>query len=148
MMQHGIEDDLVVLKLTNNENVFTCLEHAVDMYDIRSGIIISGIGMIKDFELGYFDPEGYKTKDFPEPHELLSMNGSIAFVKDEDPKERLIPHVHCSVADREHHCWGGHLHGASVNIINEITILRLTKLNLTRIKNKTTGLYELDIVEP
>jgi predicted DNA-binding protein with PD1-like motif len=59
----------------------------------------------------------------------------------------LIPHIHCSVADSEHQLWGGHLNKARVNVINEITILKLDKLNLTRIKNEETGLMELNIEE-
>ena len=142
-MQSGLEGDFIVLKLNNNENVFECIHETVVKYNIKSGLILTGIGMIKDFELGYFDPGGYIIDHFSEPHELVTMSGSIVFPKN-DPKN-AIPHIHCTVADHSHHVFGGHLHKATVNIINEISIKRLNDLNLKRIKNDQTGLMELNI---
>lgn len=143
IMQIGIESNIIVLKLTNDEDVFQSIKNAVKKHEIRSGIIITGIGMLKDFELGYFDPGGYKTKFFTEPHELVSMMGSIAYSKDEGAK--FLPHIHCSVADRKHHVFGGHLYKGRVNVVNEITMLRLDELRLNRVKNEKTNLMELNI---
>ena len=142
-MQVSRESNIIVLKLNNDEDVFESLERVVTEYEIRSGLIVSGIGMLKEFELGYFDPGGYKTTFFTEPHELVSMSGSIAYAMDDDSK--LLPHIHCGVANREHQLFGGHLHRAKVNVVNEITILRLAGLKLTRVKNEFTGLMELNI---
>lgn len=142
-MQIGIDNNIIILKLKNNEDIFESIRQLVHDKNIQSGIILGGIGMIKDFELGYFDPKGYKTKNFAEPHELVSMTGSIAFTQEEPTQ--FLPHIHCSVADRNHQVWGGHLHKAKVNVVNEITLLRLDKLKLTRIKNDVTGLMELNI---
>jgi predicted DNA-binding protein with PD1-like motif len=142
-MQIGADSDLIILKLNNDENLFESLEKAITDSHILSGVILSGIGMIKHFELGYFDPDGYKTTTFAEPHELVSMSGSIAF--DNEDKSKLLLHIHCTVADREHKVFGGHLNMATVNVINEITIQPLTGITLTRIKSDTTGLMELNI---
>jgi predicted DNA-binding protein with PD1-like motif len=71
------------------------------------------------------------------------MSGSIAYSKD-DP-DKLLLHIHCTVADRDHHVFGGHLNKATVNVINEISILKLNELVLNRIKNEETGLMELNI---
>jgi predicted DNA-binding protein with PD1-like motif len=142
-MQSGIENNLIICKLQNNEDLFESLNYLIKKYNINSGLILTGIGMLKEFELGYFDPGGYKTKFFQEPHELISLSGSIAINK-EDPTE-VILHVHCSVADRENQLWGGHLHKAKVNVVNEITIFKLEELQLNRIKNDSTGLMELNV---
>ncbi len=142
-MQFGVENNIIVLKLENDEDVFESIEHIVHKNNIRAGVIQGGIGMIKNFELGYYDPCGYQTKNFIEPHELISMTGSIAFAREDESK--LLLHIHCSVGDRNHQVWGGHLLKAKVNVINEITILKFDKLILNRIKNETTGLMELSI---
>jgi predicted DNA-binding protein with PD1-like motif len=142
-MQNGLDDKFIVIKLSNNEDLFDSLKIVIESNEIRSGIILSGIGMLKEFELGYFDPDGYKTRFFSEPHELVSMSGSIAYAKTDT--SNLIPHIHCAIADREHQVWGGHLNKAKVNVVNEITILKLSELKLTRLKNDTTGLMELNI---
>jgi predicted DNA-binding protein with PD1-like motif len=142
-MESEIEDNFIVVKLENDDDLFKNIKEVTGKYNIRSGLILTGIGMIKDFELGYFDPEGYKTSSFSEPHELVSMSGSIAFDKN-DPNN-LLPHIHCAVAGRDHHVFGGHLNKATVNVINEITIVRLNDLILNRLKNETTGLMELNI---
>lgn len=143
IMQSGIEEDFIIIKLSHNENVQNSISGIAENYNIKSGLILTGIGMIKDFELGYFKPSGYKISHFEPPHELISMSGSIAYAID-DPKHP-ISHIHCSVADQNHHVFGGHLHKATVNIINEITIKRLNDLNLKRIRNNETGLMELNI---
>jgi predicted DNA-binding protein with PD1-like motif len=142
-MQYGMDSKILVVKLVNGEDVFRAIEDATRKYNIRSGIILGGIGMLRDFELGYFEPGGYKTKVFDKPHELVSMTGSIAYSKTEPHK--FLPHIHCTLADSEHKMFGGHLYKGTVNVINEITILQLDKLKLTRIKNETTGLMELNI---
>jgi predicted DNA-binding protein with PD1-like motif len=142
-MQIGIESNIIVLKLTNDEDVFQSIENAVKTHKIRSGIIITGIGMLKEFELGYFNPDGYKTKFFTESFELVSMMGSIAYSRDEEAK--FLPHIHCSVADRNHQVFGGHLNKGRVNVVNEITLLRLDELKLNRVKNESTNLMELNI---
>ena len=142
-MQTGIETNIIICKLINNEDLFVSLDYLINKYNIKSGLILTGIGMLKEFELGYFEPGGYKTKFFQEPHELINLSGSIAINK-KDPNE-IIPHVHCSVADWKNQLWGGHLLKAKVNVVNEITILKLEELQLNRIKNDSTGLMELNI---
>jgi predicted DNA-binding protein with PD1-like motif len=142
-MQFGVDGAVIVVKLSNNDDVFEKYKEIIQKNNIRSGIILSGIGMLKDFELGYFDPGGYKTRTFSEPHELVSMSGSIAYAQNDNTN--LLLHIHCSVANREHQVFGGHLNKATVNVVNEITILRLNELNLNRIKNEKTGLMELNI---
>ena len=144
-MQSGIENNIIIIKLENNEDVFESLTYAVKEFNIRSGLILSGIGMLKEFELGYYSTAGYITRFFKIPHELISLKGSIAFGIEDDNQEKLLLHIHCALADDKQQVWGGHLHKAKVNVINEITLLRLENVQLTRIKNNTTGLMELNI---
>jgi predicted DNA-binding protein with PD1-like motif len=142
-MQSGMDANVLVLKLVNDEDLFECLDRAAWEHNIRSGIILGGLGMLKDFELGYYDPEGYKTQNFAEPHELVSMTGSIAI--DKDNPEKLLPHIHVNMGNRSHQVFGGHLIKGTVNVVNEIFILKLENLMLNRVKNPTTGLMELNV---
>ena len=144
-MQSAIDSNVVVLKLTDGDDLFKSLGAATDKYKIYSGIIVSGLGMLREFELGYFEPGGYKTKYFEEPHELVSMTGSIVYVDKKHKDDVFMPHIHCAVGDSDHRVWGGHLNKGTVNVVNEITILRLTSTRFTRVKNDKTGLMELNI---
>lgn len=104
------------------------LEHGEDILEsftkIASGesytmVVTTGLGMISDFELGFFDEGTYIRQRFDEPHELLSLQGSVSSEGD----NRV--HVHASVASREHEAFGGHLLGGKVWMSNEILLLRL-----------------------
>jgi hypothetical protein len=75
--------------------------------------------MIHDFEIGYFDNGNYIKRKFMEPHELLSMQGSVAV----DGEPRV--HVHLTVADKDHNAFGGHLLSGQAWMSNEICLLRM-----------------------
>ena len=54
------------------------LEKICKKHDVKTAVVISGIGQLKDFKLGYFREKGdYTPEAFHEPHELLSMLGNI-----------------------------------------------------------------------
>ncbi|MCJ7463961.1 MAG: DUF296 domain-containing protein, partial [Thermoplasmata archaeon] len=78
-----------------------------------------GLGMIHDFELGYFDKGRYLKKAFSEPHELLALQGSVA----SEGEPRI--HIHATVADAKHNAFGGHLMRGKVWMSNEIGLLLL-----------------------
>jgi len=69
--------------------------------------------------LGYFDRGSYLRKAFDEPHELLSLQGTISSEGD----NRI--HIHASVADKQHRSFGGHLMRGKVWMSNEISLLML-----------------------
>lgn len=138
-MESAEEDGIVIVKLQQDEDLLSSLEMVCERHRINSGIILSGIGMLKGAEIGYFNGREYIKKRFPEPLELVSLIGSIAY-----GKERTI-HLHCALADEEHKLIGGHLFKGTVNVINEITILKLNKMTLRRELNESRGLMELVI---
>lgn len=106
------------MRLGHGEDILKSLGEAAD--DINATMVVaSGIGMISDFELGYFDRGNYLRKEFLEPHELLSLQGTVSSQGD----NRI--HVHVSVADREHKAFGGHLMKGRVWMSNEISLLLL-----------------------
>lgn len=81
---------------------------------------ISGLGAVKDVELGYFDvhDKTYIRKNFgPEDLELIHLSGNVT-VKDDE----AFVHLHTVVSDREFRCYAGHLFEATVAITAELFI--------------------------
>ena len=134
-MEFKTESNVVVVKLCDGEDFFESMEKIVKKCNIESGIVLCGIGQLKNFELGYFDGKKYVRKTFEKPMELVSMQGSIAGTF----------HIHCALADEKQRIYGGHLFKGVVGVVNEIVILKLNKIKLKREKDKKTGLKPLKI---
>jgi len=138
-MQSSVEGNTIMLRLEDGEDVFQCLKKVVKKHKVKSAVVVSGIGMLKNFELGYFDGERYHKRKFQECHELLSMHGTITTL------DEISIHLHCSLSNKAHQAIGGHLTGAKVGVLNEICLLRLDEMSLSRKLNPKTGLKELII---
>lgn len=124
-MQHSKSGQLHILRLDDGEDIVESILKSVG--DSRSTMLIcTGLGMITDFELGYFERGQYISRAFSEPHELLSIQGAISGYGE----DRV--HVHVAVADKEHRMFGGHLLKGKVWMSNEIGVLRLDGVRSTR----------------
>ncbi|MEM3444798.1 MAG: DUF296 domain-containing protein [Thermoplasmata archaeon] len=135
-MQYAKEGNYFVLKAEDGENLFEVLESFIRAEQVNSGVILAGIGMLRDFELGYFDGNEYHRKKYRKPHELVSIKGTIA---------DGVLHLHAALANEKHELIGGHLFKATTCILNEIFIQKLEKVKLARVKNEKTGLMEMVI---
>lgn len=140
IMKSGEDKSLIVAKFEDGEDLFESLNTTIERYGIQSGIVLTGIGMLRNFVLGYFDGKIYQKKEFKEPCELVSLQGSIT-----TEKETVI-HLHASLAEESNNVVGGHLFQAEVCMLNEIVLRRLNDLTFTRKENPVTGLKELDIL--
>ena len=124
-MQQGRSGQVHILRLDDGEDIIDSILKSAR--DSRSTMLIcTGLGMITDFELGYFEKGEYISKSYSEPHELLSIQGVISGYGE----HRV--HIHVSVADREHRMFGGHLLRGKAWMANEIGILRLDGVRSTR----------------
>jgi len=124
-MQRARSRDVELLRLEHGEDILeSVLGAAKD--DGATLIISTGLGMIHDFELGYFDRGNYLRKAFDEPFELLSMAGTVS--SEGEPRV----HIHVTVADKEHGAFGGHLLRGKVWMSNEIGLLRLDGVSTCR----------------
>lgn len=136
-----MEDDLILLKFKDGEDFFQKLKEEISRHHIRSGLILSGVGMLRRLTLGYFMGDGkYNEISVTDPVELTSMQGNIAMAE-----EDVAFHIHITGAMRGGKVVGGHLISATVNVVNELVILKLDKIRLKRILNERTGLLELFI---
>ena len=115
----------MVLRLDHGEDILESVRASVESE--RSTLAVTaGLGMISDFELGYFDQGEYITEHFEEAHELLSMQGSVS----SDGDQRI--HIHVTVADKSHEAFGGHLLSGKAWMSNEIFLTRLEGVRSVR----------------
>ncbi len=138
-MQSAMEGKLVLAKFSDGEDVFADLEAVARAHEIDSGAVLWGIGMLQDFEIGFFGAHGYEKKLYRDRHELIALHGSIAMRA--DPKF----HLHVAVAGPDHSVVGGHLFRAKACVVNEVCIERLEKIRLNRTRNPKTTLNELEV---
>lgn len=137
-MEVARTEDHILLRLSHGENVIESIEKI--MVDEKSTfVVVTGVGMLTDFELGYFDKGRYVKKTFHAPHELVSLQGSVA--SEGDPRM----HIHAVVANREQHAFGGHLFKGRVWMSNEIGFLRLHGVDSKRRMDKEKGVAVLHV---
>jgi len=139
-MQSSEDTNFIMIKLSDGEDLFSSLEEIVKKHDIKAGAFLCGVGMLRDFETGYWTGKEYESEMHESPHELLHFGGSIATV---DGKPMF--HIHCTVAGRDHRVIGGHANKATVAMLNEIVIRKFENMDLTRKLNPNSGLVELEI---
>jgi len=141
-MEYTQSGDVILVRLYQDEDLFEQLTRVADACDIQTGIVISGIGMLKQAELNFFVKNGeYSAVLFPEPMELVSMTGSI-IRQDED----LHFHLHAVLARHTKEAVAGHLSKGKVNVTNEIAVLK-TGAKASRKIDPATGLMALSLGE-
>jgi len=143
-MQVVEDGGTVVIRLHEGEDFFPTLLEALAVVGLSHGVILTGVGMLTDFELGWFAhaSKSYVKRTFEEPHELVAMSGTVA-VSADDPNT-VMPHVHAAMAGPGLSLVGGHLWKATVTVLNEISIQRIDR-GMVRRLNPSTGLLELDL---
>ncbi|MCL4330691.1 MAG: DUF296 domain-containing protein [Candidatus Thermoplasmatota archaeon] len=137
-MMHRRENDTIILKVEDGEDVLETLGRIAEFYRVESGTIQWGIGMLHDIEIGYFNGKEYEKKKYDESAEIVSFHGSIAA---NDPRF----HIHTSFAGRDHAVHGGHLFSAKVGPLLEVEIHVVNTIRISREINKKSGLKEISI---
>ena len=130
------------LRLDRDEDLFTQLEAWAAKEGLKSGHL-SGIGVLKDIELGFYhlSRKEYDRRPFPNEAELLSLDGNLSFL---DGKPFF--HIHTVLADEEYRAFGGHLFSAKVGITCEINFRPFDK-EIVRLPNKEIGLNLLSFCQ-
>jgi predicted DNA-binding protein with PD1-like motif len=137
-MEYRETDSLILIRLYHEEDLFDSLRKVCSESNLRTGIIVSGVGMLKQAELAYFVSSGrYAPALFPEPLELVSLTGNIVF---QDGEYHM--HLHAVLADSEKSTVAGHLSKGKVNVTNELAILK-TSIEARRRLDEATGLMAL-----
>jgi len=137
-MEVARKDAFVLIRLEHGEDIMDSIKQTIK--EERSTMIIfSGLGMISEFELGYFDRGNYLRRSYVEPHELLALQGTIAT----EGEPRI--HIHATVANKEHDAFGGHLMRGKAWMSNEIGLVRLERLISIRSLDSEKGVGILHI---
>ncbi len=125
-MEYKIQDDMLVGKLEHEEDLFGQLKKIYEDVDSKGMLILSGIGMLENFELGYyqFEKGSYEFKKYDTPMELVSMKGSIA-------SDGSI-HIHAALAGDDHVLQGGHLKGGNVFNVLELGMFVSQDIEMAR----------------
>ena len=137
-MQSREESGLVFIRLFPGEDIYQELTVACRKHEVKTAVVLCGIGMLKQFELGYFRKKGdYAPQEFQEPYELLSLAGNIS-----KQGEEYSFHLHAALGSEDKAAVGGHLLRGTVEVTNEIVILK-TNLEVKRILDDKTGLQAM-----
>jgi len=105
------DSSVLLIRLDNGEDFYGTLYDVLKESKFSSGVFLSGIGMLKDFEIGWFNmgTKKYEIESYAEAYELLSLCGNLS-VKDGE----LFAHFHASLSGRDHRVIGGHLFNGTV----------------------------------
>ena len=139
-MEHRVDGCKVFVRLHKGDDFFSALEKACEEAGIVSAGVATGIGMLSDFELGYFRGKSdYAREKFTKPHELLALSGIIL---KQDGKYNF--HLHAVLGGEDKSVKGGHLFSAKVAVTAEIMLLK-SDAELKRVLEEDTGLMGLTL---
>ena len=132
-VEHSGQNFLVYIQI--DEPVMETLTSVCKNNGIMNGQI-SGIGAVKEIEMGAYDldSKSYLRKQYPDNHELISFQGNIT-LKDGNP----FIHAHITIGNHELHTRGGHLFEMKVAVVGEF-IIRNIESNVHREFDKNIGL--------
>ncbi len=136
-METKEKQGLVFIRLFPDEDFYDSLEKACEKHGVTTAVVLSGLGQLKDFKLGYFKEKGdYTPQGFEKPHELLALTGNVS--KQEDYEF----HIHACMGNQDKKVIGGHLIEGTVEVTNEIVLLK-TDLEINRKEEESSGLKGL-----
>ena len=117
-MQSKEEGNIIFIRLFPDEELQEKLKETCRLYNVKTAVVLSGIGQLKKIQLGYFrGKNNYSPENFDAPHELLSLTGNIC-KQDGD----YLLHLHVVLGNEKKNTVGGHLIDGKVEITNEIVM--------------------------
>ena len=137
-MQSKEKDNLIFMRLFPDEDIHEKLIEVCKLHKVKTAVILSGVGQLKKFQLGYFKKKNnYAAETFDPPYELLSLTGNICYQNNE-----YIIHIHAVLSDDKKNTVACHLIKGKVEITNEIVLLK-TRISIARRFEEETGLKEM-----
>jgi len=132
------KNNIIYIRLYPGENLQAQLIEACKNHNVKTAVVISGIGQLKYAQLGYFVEKGnYTPKTFTDPLELLSLNGNIC-----KHGSDYTLHLHAILGDKEKNAIGGHFIEGIISITGEIVLLN-SDISIQRKIDDKTGLMAL-----
>jgi len=132
---------MILVRLDKGDEVVPCLVRVLGAERVRGAVVLTGLGALDDTEFGYFDPvtKSYDRRVAKGSHELLSLSGIVA----PGPDGAMLPHLHVTVAGRNHQALGGHLFSARVSVLAEFALRVVENPAMRREKEPEFGLNAL-----
>ncbi|KPJ52774.1 MAG: hypothetical protein AMS16_05965, partial [Planctomycetes bacterium DG_58] len=120
--------ELIAVGIQPGEMLLEAVQQAVKDKDVRNGVVVSGVGTLKNLHMHYITHTDFPPTDefvnIERPLELLAVSGIIADGE---------PHLHVVVSSRTEGVWAGHLEPESELLyLAEVAILKCNELNLAR----------------
>ena len=134
-MQFEQDNDTYIIYLEKDDRIMYSLTQFCKDHKINNGKI-SGIGAIKEIELGAYDlnHKKYISYDFEDIWELTSFQGNVQ-LKDGDP----FIHAHINISNHDLDPKGGHLFEATVAVVGEFILNKINTMG-KRVLNPDIGL--------
>ena len=141
-MQYKQDGDTYIIYIQQNEQVMATLTQFCIDNEIQNGQI-SGIGAIKDIELGAYvlEEQEYIVYNVKEIWELTSYQANIQ-LKDGEPFIR----AHINISDHKMNVKGGHLFEATVAAVGEF-VLRKINTDGKRVLDPEIGLATMCFID-
>lgn len=141
-MQYKQDGDTYIIHIQQNEQVMATLTQFCIDNEIQNGQI-SGIGAIKDIELGAYvlEEQEYIVYNVKEIWELTSYQANIQ-LKDGEP----FIHAHINISDHKMNVKGGHLFEATVAAVGEF-VLRKINTDGKRVLDPEIGLATMCFID-
>ena len=137
-MQSKETKNIIFMRLFPNEEINEQIKKVCKIYNVKTAVVLSGIGQVKNVKLGYFKKKGdYSPETFEKPLEILSLTGNICKQGNE-----YIPHLHIVLGDEKKNSLGGHFIEGIISVTAEIVLLK-TDVNAKRKIEEETGLQGL-----
>jgi len=134
-MQSKEKDNIIFVRLFPDEDLHEKLREVCKLHGVKTAVVLSGLGQLKNFQLGYLKKKNdYTPEKFDKPHELLSLTGNIC-LQNEDYEL----HLHAVLGDEKKNAIGGHLIEGKVEVTNEVVLLK-TNIDIKRRLEEKTGL--------
>jgi len=139
-MQTLADADLVVIALTEGEEIVASLLEAAAAHGVQAGWV-SGIGSTREVEIAFFDPvkKEYRPRVFTEPMEIGALAGNFSTLED----QRHV-HVHITVAGSDMLSFTGHLVRGIVGTACEIYVRKMKK-PILRVSDPESGFNPLKL---
>ena len=138
-MEHTREGEMILVRLERGEDVLPALLAAMKAEYVSRAVIMTGLGMMENVEVGYFDPatNSYTKEAFKEPHEVLSISGIITHGG--SPQE-FQPHLHITLSAHNKGAVGGHFFSGRVAVTVEFALRAISNGAVHRAKDPVLGL--------
>ena len=134
-MEYARYGSKILLRLDPGEEIVAEISAICGKENVRLGSV-SGIGAVNKAVVGLFRPDTkeYISDTLEKPFEITALTGNVS-----EMNGKLYLHLHITLADIEHNCFGGHLNEAIVSATAEIWI-DVAEGTVDREHNDTIGL--------